>query len=323
MKPEANISMGQPEQRQLRTSESGRRSTRDGSALPCRAALGAALALAANLACALPYTTSVGTISGRNVAAGQSVDFPQIAESEEVRVTQPSTGANRNMYARASSLGLGTRVIDNYTGTKPLAEAIIDIPDLVFSLLSPTGATHVPVGFSGLLEGVVTFEGTGNVVGGLQVSATLLGTGVSSSNPATYNAEFRKDREAGTGRPLPTGPAVVHEQLEGSALVELGRPIRFRASMLLGGSGDSAFGTFGGGVFSGLFDNSFEFDPNAFFDLPDGVTANSPSLGLVDNRLVAFADNPESPPPGTAPEPGGAALLGLELLGAAIVRGRR
>ena len=75
-------------------------------------------------------------------------------------------------------------------------------------------------------------------------------------------------------------------------------------------------------MFNGLFDNTFNFDPNAFFDLPDGITANSPSLGLVNNRLVAFADEPDDPDL-TVPEPGSAALFGLGALCAAGVRRRR
>ncbi len=283
----------------------------------CLAAAGLAvhLALASPAAVALPFTAAVGILSGRG--PGETVEFPAVAEAEQILVTQPGTGATRNMYARASSLGLGVRVIDEFTATVPEAEAIIDIPDLVFSSLFPTVETHAVVGFGGLLDGVVTFGGTGNAGGVLVVSATLLGTGVSAASPASYNATFAKDREAGTARPLPTGPVVVHEQLTGSAQVELGRPVQFAASMFLRAGGDSAFGFFGPGVISALFDNSFEFDPLAFFDLPDGITANSASLGLVDNRLIAFAG------PVSAAAPGPAALLCLGLVVLAWAGGRR
>ena len=323
MKPEANTAMGQPDQRPAGAGGPACPGAGNSPSFVGRAALGIALALAANLACALPYTTAVGTLSGRNAAAGRTVDFPQVAESEENVITQDFTGANRRTYARSSSLGLGVRVIDNFTATVPEAEASIGVNDIIFTLLNPTGATHALVGFGGLLDGVVSFGGTGNAVGSLQVSASLDGPGVTLLAAAGYNAAFGKDREPGTGRPLPTPSVVVHEFVNGSAMVPIGTPVSFSASMFLRGGGDSAFGFFGPGLFSGLFDNSFQFNPTAFFDLPDGVTANSPSLGLVDNRLVAFADDPGPPVSGTVPEPGSAALLGLGLLGLAFVRGRR
>ena len=318
MKTEPGTATRHPDHPPLPRRGSRRRGNGDRPSLAGRGATGIALALAANLACALPFTASVGTLSGKGLT--ESVDFPLVAEVEENVLTQPGTQATRRTYARSSSLGLGLRVIDEFTATVPEAEASIGISDLVFSLTTPGSATQVQVGLGGLLEGIVTFGGTGNAVGSLQASASLLGSGVSSSSPALYNAAFGKDRETGTARPLPTGPVVVHEQLTGSAVVELGVPVQFAATMFLRGGGDSAFGFFGPGIFSGLFDNSFRFDPDAFFDLPAGFTANSPSLGLVDNRLLAFAADPG--PSATVTEPGAAALLWLGLLTVAGVRAR-
>lgn len=67
------------------------------------------------------------------------------------------------------------------------------------------------------------------------------------------------------------------------------------------------------------FADTFAFDPYNFFDiLTPGVTANSPSLGLVDNQLVAFIDTD----PTTVPIPAALPLMasGLVVLGVFVRR---
>ena len=58
------------------------------------------------------------------------------------------------------------------------------------------------------------------------------------------------------------------------------------------------------GTVTADFSDTFKFDPNAFFDIrTPGVTANSPTLGIVNNKL-------------SIPEPATAAMstLGAVLL---------
>ncbi len=108
---------------------------------------------------------------------------------------------------------------------------------------------------------------------------------------------------------------VVAEDLALDFWVRNGDPVSIVTNMAIGAAGakNTFLGTSGGVRADGT--RSLDFNPQSFFNiLTPGVTANSVSLGLVNNQLVNFLPAP-GPSPVTVPEPGTFILMGSGLAG--------
>ena len=269
---------------------------------------GQILLLIVALALALPtyagvYQARVGTLAGYGQI--ETVDWPDVAEAS---FSGPNSLGTAATYARSSPSGLGVSVYDAYTGYGSLAEAYMSsATDVTFDTYTGIpGATEALIDFGGALSGTVTLSGRGNATGTVVASAIISGPGliVDDLHPASYtfSKSWAKPRDA-TGQ-YEDGPFTfsISEFIGGSVRVRLGTPVAFSAALELRGGGASYYSFFGEGIFNGDFSNSLEFNPDAFFTLPQGITVSSPSLGIVDNRLVGF-DSPLA-----VPEPGSLAL---------------
>lgn len=176
-----------------------------------------------------------------------------------------------------STLGVQATTIDNfYTG--------IEVRDVVVSSTDPA-ATHAEISFGASVTGSFTGVGNATAILGLGVSGlgVLLQQGGTNFKSSDGDVTIVPVYLAATV-PVDTPFTVV-------ALLEL------RASSLFGNRM--------------VLDFDVEFDLPSVFLLPEGVSVDSPSWGLVNNSLVGGDDDPQV---GTVPEPASLGLLLLALL---------
>lgn len=280
------------------------------------------------LACA-----SGGQSSASAGSNSQTVDFPDIANASD-DFENPNTGTGHSATAIGSPAGLS--VMARVTGEENIAPRYS--AGASFSAIEDTTFNYQPdyqgdmdnwveVGLTGVLSG--SFVGSGqpycffgcnedSPVGAGYAQASI------SISGATYTAPPDEGGVPVSGVGANTGSmggfVVSGESIDlnefvstGYFWVQRGVPISLSASLFLEMTASkNPFGTQSSdhGTVTGNFSDTFEFNPYEVFDIrTPGVTANSPALGIVNNRIPAAIPEPTS--------------IALALAALCLVMGRR
>lgn len=240
------------------------------------------------------------------------VDFPGSASaSDSFMDSGDGTGYSTTAFASPAMRLSVSATVTGWSNISPKYSAgasVTATEDTTFNYQPDyTGAMddYVEVALTGLLAGTIT--GSGYSPNSENVGSARASVLVAISGP-TYNAHpdeggQRENAIINTddfGGIVARGETLgVNEFVStGSVWVPRGEPVGLSISLFVEvTSYDNPFGTQSSqhGTVNADFSNTFEFNPYEFFDIrTPGVTANSPTLGLVNNQLVAFIPEPAS-----------------------------
>lgn len=231
-----------------------------------------------------------GTMSAFQDRGGQTTESPTPA-------SYATSGPNFLWRAYASTLALEA---DAYSqdgaNSAQVSAGFSSSRDVVFDYTGIPGFEDwVYVVAHGGLSGSFYFD-LGGGVGQANAEITLSGPGVQPFSatgpiqtmvPGMVSAGYSDSLLKGNGEtPYLTE---VDQSLSVSAWVPRGTAIEItaRVVVLAAANCSACFG--GAGVVHTAFGNSLDFDPEEFFTInTPGITANSPSLGLVNNQLPNY-----------------------------------
>jgi hypothetical protein len=233
------------------------------TSLPSRSPIGAAVTVIALLAlpALLPAPVEAGVVYTAGYNAGETPQQYELSNDwATTGLRQDYRYSLSEPFGLHAVLGVRGRTIDNFFTS-------ISVDDVIVSSSDP-GATRTVISFGGDLIGDLLGAGNGAVI--LDVSIRAQGEARAARGFAfTTNDGSR-----------------VATRVEVSADVPLGVPLHVTAQMEL-----RASALIGNQVLLD-FANSFDFDPAAVFGVGAGVSVNSASWGLVDNRLAAALAEP-------------------------------
>ncbi len=254
--------------------------------------------------------TANDSFSGSNGTGGSSTAFASPAGRLSVSATTTGIAPTGPHYSAGASFSVANDTTFNYQ------------PDYLGGQ-----DDWVQVGLTGALSGSIVGQGLGGTGSG---RARVVISGNIWNAPQDEGGAFLGTVTADTGyrggsvRSFNASQVInINEFVStGYFWVPRGDAITFNASLSVRVYSDpNPFGTEPShhGTVTVDFADTFEFDPYAFFDiLTPGVTANSPSLGLVNNQLVNFINTD----PTAVPEPDTLALMSIGLAGFVVYRRR-
>jgi hypothetical protein len=213
-------------------------------------------------------------------AGNNSGPTPQEYFLETDRFANPDYPSGYQLTSRADAGGLYSKMGVKGTGLDNFFTSI-DVNDLVFSSSNSNASGAWVRGGGNLSGGFSAPNGNGTAILSLYLNGAGDGLAFSTNDGETIDQGVFVD-----------------------AWVPFDTPVRFTAILEL------RMSSLPWNISWAIFDDSFEFDPLRVFDLPAGVTVNSASWGIVNNRLVS-----------AVPEP--AAGLYLTGLSALLLTGRR
>lgn len=252
-----------------------------------------------------------GSSSAAVGGVSEMVDLPSVASASD-DFENPNTGTGHGGSAFGSPAGIS--VLARVTGEDNIAPRYS--ASASFSSMQDTTFNYQPdymggmddwveVGLTGALSGTIT--GSGNPycffgctedspVGGGYARARISISGPTYTAPPDEGGVPVSGIHADTGSLggfVTKGETISINQFvsTGYFWVPRGEAISFSASLSVEmASSKNPFGTQSGhhGTVTADFSDTFEFDPYAFFDIrTPGITANSPTLGIVNNQLPA------------------------------------
>ena len=267
------------------------------------------IAMAPAVASAGFVQASIGTV-GQQVA---DIPSPGIAEFSHTTLHPTSGILLQDAMARASVVGLSARTFQATNGLALVTGAVFQSDqDIIFDYapgdLVSDPAPWVKLTFVGALSGSASTTGEGGSAGAvakLSVSGNVhTAPDLAAPPPGVVTVQVSLS--------TPVGESVgFSEILTLIAWVPRGETISVTADVSVSGFANP------NSTITSDFSDTFAFNPNQYFTIEEqagfspGITANSPSLGLVNNQLPAFI-----------PEPSTLTLAALALVGL-LAHGRR
>jgi hypothetical protein len=284
----------------------------------------------ATLATALPEAATSATLLDPFVARAQVSLRPDVVVSQNggefsaVARVDPfagQLGRSGGASASASIQGLKASAFSQVMGgaggeparifNANASAKVQSFYDLILTDETGSGKTHTDVSLSFLLDGFLSFSGISSlerswVTPVLTLEYGLGQTGLgfppltkeigqislrdASRNPDDY--PFAKTEGIFAGLEYRSSDLISQEFTTPTARVPLDTNLSFRMELRVNAGGTSNDGDQMGAQAD--FGNTLTFSPDAFFNLDQGITANSANLGLRNNR---FASGNPSPSP--------------------------